>query len=100
MFTISTAPRLTKGFCLSAFSLFFGGMLQLLACLMEWILGNTFSFLVFGSFGAAWTALSCTNLPAFDAMGAYTAGAKTAAEVASGQRAFQCDFGQSFNAEI
>lgn len=32
-------------------SFYFGGLLQLMACVMEWFLGNTFSFLVFGSFG-------------------------------------------------
>ncbi|KAF2170804.1 hypothetical protein M409DRAFT_63862 [Zasmidium cellare ATCC 36951] len=46
-------------------SFYFGGMLQLLACVMEWVLGNTFSFLVFGSFGAAWFALSSLNLEPF-----------------------------------
>ncbi|SMR59539.1 unnamed protein product [Zymoseptoria tritici ST99CH_3D1] len=75
-----------------AFGLFFGGVLQILSCLMEWILGNTFSFLVFGSFGAAWTALSCSNLPAFDAMGSYLVDAKTAEEVARGKAAFSADF--------
>ncbi|KAK4501461.1 hypothetical protein PRZ48_007270 [Zasmidium cellare] len=43
-------------------SFYFGGVLQLLACAMEFLLGNTFSFLVFGSFGAAWMALSSLNM--------------------------------------
>jgi succinate-acetate transporter protein len=30
---------------------FFGGVLQLLGCILEWIIGNTFPFVVFGSFG-------------------------------------------------
>jgi hypothetical protein len=32
---------------------FFGGLLQILASIGEWIIGNTFPFLVFGTFGRA-----------------------------------------------
>ncbi|KAK5997591.1 Protein alcS [Cladobotryum mycophilum] len=44
---------------------FFGGMLQPIGSLLEWIIGNTFSYIIFGSF-------------------AFTAGATTAAEKAAG----------------
>lgn len=30
---------------------FFGGMLQILGSILEWIIGNTFVYIVFGSFG-------------------------------------------------
>ena len=30
---------------------FFGGMLQIIGSVMEWILGNTFPFVVFGTYG-------------------------------------------------
>ena len=30
---------------------FFGGMLQVIGSLLEWFIGNTFPFVVFGSFG-------------------------------------------------
>lgn len=30
---------------------FFGGLLQIMGCVMEWLIGNTFPFVVFGSFG-------------------------------------------------
>lgn len=33
------------------FTYFFGGLLQLIASVLEFILGNTFPFVVFGSFG-------------------------------------------------
>lgn len=69
-------------------------MLQLIACTMEWVLGNTFSFLVFGSFGAAWFALACTNLPMFDAMDAYTRTAATPEAVAAAQAEFYSSFGK------
>lgn len=32
-------------------SYFFGGMLQLIGAIMEWIVGNTFPFVCFGTFG-------------------------------------------------
>jgi uncharacterized protein len=30
---------------------FFGGMLQVIGSILEWIIGNTFIYIVFGSFG-------------------------------------------------
>jgi succinate-acetate transporter protein len=30
---------------------FFGGMLQIIGSILEWFIGNTFPFVVFGSFG-------------------------------------------------
>jgi len=30
---------------------FFGGMLQVIGSILEWFIGNTFPFVVFGSFG-------------------------------------------------
>lgn len=30
---------------------FYGGLLQIIASILEWILGNTFPFVVFASFG-------------------------------------------------
>jgi len=30
---------------------FFGGMLQVIGSILEWFLGNTFAYIVFGSFG-------------------------------------------------
>lgn len=29
----------------------FGGLLQIISSIMEWIIGNTFPFVVFGSYG-------------------------------------------------
>jgi len=41
----------------------FGGILMLLGSIGEWILGNTFPCVVFGSFGAFWIALTLTLTP-------------------------------------
>lgn len=40
-----------SGACTSGLSFYFGGGLQLIAALLEFIMGNTFSFLLFGAFG-------------------------------------------------
>ncbi|MDI1492706.1 MAG: hypothetical protein OHK93_004488 [Ramalina farinacea] len=49
----------------------FGGLLMILGSIGEWIIGNTFPFVVFGTFGAFWLAFACTLIPWFNAYGAY-----------------------------
>jgi len=51
---------------------FFGGLLMILGSLGEFILGNTFPFVVFGSFGAFWLAYAATLQPFYNAYGAYS----------------------------
>lgn len=50
---------------------FFGGLLMVLGGLLEFILGNTFPFVVFGSFGAFWLSFGATLTPYFNASIAY-----------------------------
>ncbi|SMR54267.1 unnamed protein product [Zymoseptoria tritici ST99CH_3D1] len=50
---------------------FFGGLLMILGSLGEFILGNTFPFVVFGTFGAFWLAYAATLQPFYNAYGAY-----------------------------
>ncbi|OAL27907.1 hypothetical protein AYO22_03252 [Fonsecaea multimorphosa] len=53
---------------------FFGGMLQILGCVLEWIIGNTFPFVVFACYGfqgAFWLAMGVTLQPAFNAQAYY-----------------------------
>ncbi|KAK1249732.1 hypothetical protein MKX08_009735 [Trichoderma sp. CBMAI-0020] len=56
------------------FTYFFGGLLQLIASLLEFILGNTFPFIVFGSFGAFWVGFGATQTPSFNAQGFFQSG--------------------------
>jgi succinate-acetate transporter protein len=47
----------------------------------QWIIGNTFPFVVFGTFGAFWLTFGFTNVPFYNATGAfvtetYTTGAE------------------------
>ena len=50
---------------------FFGGLLMVLGGFLEFILGNTFPFVVFSSFGAFWLAFGATLTPYFNASAAY-----------------------------
>jgi len=50
---------------------FFGGLLMLLGAFLEFVLGNTFPFVVFGTFGAFWLSFGATLTPYFNAAGAY-----------------------------
>lgn len=50
---------------------FIGGLLMTLAGVLEFILGNTFTFVVFCSFGGFWFSFGATLTPAYNATGAY-----------------------------
>jgi len=50
---------------------FFGGLLMTLGSVGEFILGNTFPFVVFGTFGAFWLSYGATLQPFYNAYGAY-----------------------------
>jgi len=51
---------------------FFGGLLMILGSIGEFIIGNTFPFVVFGSFGAFWLGFAATLQPFYNAWGAYS----------------------------
>jgi len=50
---------------------FFGGLLMIIGALLEFVLGNTFPFVVFGSFGSFWLTFGATLTPQFYASIAY-----------------------------
>lgn len=50
----------------------FGGVLMILGSIGEWIVGNTFPFVVFGTFGAFWITFAMTLQPFYNAYGAYS----------------------------
>ncbi|KAH0591666.1 hypothetical protein MHUMG1_10597 [Metarhizium humberi] len=50
---------------------FFGGMLLILTCVMEFILGNTFPMVVFGTLGAFFLTFGATLTPFYNATAAY-----------------------------
>ncbi|KAK5163687.1 hypothetical protein LTR04_002309 [Oleoguttula sp. CCFEE 6159] len=51
---------------------FFGGLLMVLGGVGEFIIGNTFPFVVFTSFGAFWLGFAATLQPLYNAWGAYS----------------------------
>ncbi|KZF25335.1 hypothetical protein L228DRAFT_66969 [Xylona heveae TC161] len=51
---------------------FFGGVCMLIGGVLEFILGNTFPFVVFCSYGGFWLTYGATLQPSFNAYGAYS----------------------------
>jgi hypothetical protein len=58
----------------------------------QWIIGNTFPFVVFGSFGAFWLTFGFTMMPAYNATAAYTEGAESPGFNASFGKPSYCPF--------
>jgi hypothetical protein len=58
----------------------------------QWIIGNTFPFVVFGSFGAFWFTFGMTLTPSFNASTAYTVAGGAAADDTVG---FPATFGKA-----
>src|ERR1700712_3526094 len=64
--TLALSSRLHSGVFF-----FFGGLLMILGGFLEFILGNTFPFVVFTSFGAFWLSFGATLTPYYNASIAY-----------------------------
>ncbi|KAJ5780267.1 hypothetical protein N7457_005427 [Penicillium paradoxum] len=52
--------------------MFLGGLLLLITSILEWIIGNTFPCVVFGTIGGFWFAFAATMIPAFNAAAPYS----------------------------
>ncbi|KAK3934656.1 gpr1-like plasma membrane protein [Diplogelasinospora grovesii] len=71
---------------------FFGGLLQIIGGILEWVLGNTFPSVVFSSFGAFFLSFGATLTPSFAAYASYApAGEPAAAGLAT--QGFNASFG-------
>ncbi|KAL4971721.1 protein alcS [Aspergillus desertorum] len=51
--------------------IFLGGLLLLITSILQFILGNTFPCVVFGTIGGFWFAFAATMIPSFNAAGLY-----------------------------
>jgi len=71
---------------------FFGGLLMLLGGFLEFILGNTFPFVVFTSFGAFWLTFGGTLQPYFNAYGAYAPAGSTSIAAGLTTEGFNASF--------
>ncbi|KAF9253759.1 hypothetical protein DTO013E5_2178 [Penicillium roqueforti] len=64
--------------------IFLGGLLLLITSILEFIIGNTFPCVVFGTIGGFWFAFAATMIPAFNAAAPYSSSTTdTAAGLAS-----------------
>jgi len=64
--------------------IFLGGLLLLVTSILEFVLGNTFPCVVFGTIGGFWFAFAATMIPAFNAAAPYSpSGTNTAAGLLS-----------------
>ncbi|ODM14441.1 Protein alcS [Aspergillus cristatus] len=52
--------------------IFLGGLLLLITSVLEFVLGNTFPCVVFGTIGGFWFAFAATMIPAFNAAAPYS----------------------------
>jgi uncharacterized protein len=67
--------------------LFTGPVLQILATIFEWIMGNFFSMMVFGVFSVFWLSFGLLQLPTLDLAAAYSTSG-TDAVAGTGSRAY------------
>ena len=74
---------------------FFGGLLMIVGGFLEFLLGNTFPFVVFMSFGAFWLSFGATLQPTYNAYGAYAPAGSTSAAAGLDTVGFNASFGTS-----
>ncbi|KAF7914628.1 uncharacterized protein EAF01_001034 [Botrytis porri] len=67
---------------------FFGGLLMIVGGFLEFVLGNTFPFVVFISFGAFWLTFASTLQPFYYAYGLYAPSGANRLQVAAGATLF------------
>lgn len=77
----------------TGFFFFFGGLCMVLGGIGEWILGNTFPFVVFTSFGAFWLSFAATLQPFYHT---YAAFADPATEGSTGLEAVGFNVGVGY----
>lgn len=72
---------------------FFGGVLMLVGGFLEFVLGNTFPFVVFSSFGAFWLTFAATLQPFYYAYGLYAPPGSTSEAAGIATVGFTASFG-------
>ncbi|KAN0099881.1 GPR1/FUN34/yaaH family domain containing protein [Hyaloscypha variabilis] len=73
--------------------LFFGGLLLIISGILEFVLGNTFPFVVFMSFGAFWLSYAITLQPSYSAYTAYAPTNSTSSAAGLATKGFNASFG-------
>ncbi|PMD52940.1 uncharacterized protein K444DRAFT_647042 [Hyaloscypha bicolor E] len=72
--------------------IFFGGLLLIISGLLEFVLGNTFPFVVFLSFGAFWLSYAITLQPSYNAYTAYAPDNSTSSSAGLASKGFNASF--------
>lgn len=72
---------------------FFGGLLMILGGFLEFVVGRTFTFVVFSSFGGFWLTLASTLQPFYNAGGAYAPPNATSPQQGFATVGFTASFG-------
>jgi hypothetical protein len=75
-------------------SIWFGGFSLIVAGLLEFVLGNTFPFIVFMGYGAHFLVFGTTFIPFFNALSAYTTSNPYETGSQMQTPAFQASFGK------
>jgi succinate-acetate transporter protein len=74
--------------------MFFGGLLLLISGLLEFFLGNTFSFVIFMSFAAFWLTFAITIQPVYGAFTSYAPPGSTSPAAGLATEGFNSSFGE------
>jgi succinate-acetate transporter protein len=72
---------------------FFGGLLMVLGGFLEFLLGNTFPFVLFCGYGSFWSSYGATLQPFYNSYGAYSPVASDAAKGLATE-GFNASFGE------
>lgn len=75
--------------------MFFGGTLMIVAGILEFILGNSFSSIVFATYGAFWLTFGGTQLPQLNAFAAYAPPDAASPAVGLETTGFNAGFGKT-----
>jgi succinate-acetate transporter protein len=74
--------------------MFFGGLLLLVSGLLEFMVGNTFAFVVFMAFGAFWLTFAITLQSSYGAYSAYAPPGSTSPAAGLQTEGFNSSFGK------
>jgi succinate-acetate transporter protein len=74
--------------------MFFGGGLLIISGLLEFVLGNTFSFVVFMSFAAFYLTFAITLQPSYGAFSSYAPAGSTNPAAGLATEGFNASFGK------
>lgn len=74
---------------------FMGGLLLILGGILEFFLGNSFSSVVFSTYGGFWLAFAATLTPSFAAFASYAPSDATSTAEGLTTRGFNATFGET-----